>query len=221
MFLLSQFGRLQSGKITCGASLLALILAIMVAAGCSRPVQGAPNAHTDHPPVPFHEGNPATADPSHAAEANPPAYDAGLPLHEPDSLPAGTLLTVKLNHAISADSPDTSGTFNAIVDEPVQLDGITIVPRGATASGRVESARASSLKRNRSYVRLSLESISVSGRDLPVQTSSLFARGSADHAPGSSSGQSPNVVHLDKGRRLTFRLTTPVSISGEKVVSSR
>jgi hypothetical protein len=217
MFLLSQFGKVQFRKITCGAPLLALMLALMVAPGCSRPVQGAPNAHSDRPPVPFHEGAPGTAADSNQAVES----DAGLPLHESPSLPAGTLLTVKLNNPISAESPDTSGTFNAIVDEPVQFNGITIVPRGARASGRVESARASSLKRNRSYVRLSLESISVSGHDLPVQTSSLFARGSADHASGSASRQSANVVHLDKGRRLTFRLTSPVSLIGEKVISSR
>jgi hypothetical protein len=221
MFLLSQFGKLQLGKIACGTSLFAIVLAILVAAGCSRPVQGAPNAHSDRPPVPFHEGSPAAADSNQAVEANPQEPDAGLPLRDSAGLPVGTLLTVKLNNPISADSPDTSGTFNAIVDEPVQVNGVTIVPRGASASGRVESARASSLKRNRSYVRLSLETISVSGRDLPVQTSSLFARGSADHTPDSAVGQSVNSVHLDKGRRLTFRLTSPVSIASEKVISSR
>ncbi len=206
MFLLSQFG-----KLACCPALLAL----MLAAGCSRPV-GAANAHSDRPPAPFDDGN-QPAD----RQRNAPDSYTGIPLHDSANLPAGTLITVHLSSPISADGPDTSGTFTAIVDGPVVVNGVTIVPRGVSASGRVESARASLLKRNRGYVRLSLDSITVSGRDLPVQTSSLFARGSAGDAQDSARGQSVNVIHLEKGRRLTFRLTGATAPVNDRTISSR
>ena len=75
------------------------------------------------------------------------------------------------------------------------IDGNKLIPRGAAVSGRVESARASNLKRNRGYVRLVLETIHLSGASLPVQTASLFVRGSAADAqiapPQTPAGAAP------------------------------
>lgn len=183
-------------------------------------VQGAGGTRNDQP-QPFHEGNKNdgssnSTDAKSAAEAkdamNP---DPGLPLHDSASLPAGTLLTVRLNSSISADGSNPTGTFDAVVDEPVVVNGVALVPRGANAEGRVESSRTSSVQHNRGYVRLTLASIGISGRDLPVQTSSLFARGRTEDDQASGDGTTPSVVHLDKGRRLTFRLTGPVRVEPE------
>lgn len=132
-----------------------------------------------------------------------------LPFQNPRSLPAGTLLTVRTKNSISAENPGTNGTFEAMVDQPVIIDGNQLVPLGATVLGRVESARASNLKRNRGYVRLTLESIQLAGSDVPVQTSSLFVRGRAGLTQTS---ESP-VVRLERGRRLVFRLTEPVDVA--------
>jgi len=96
-----------------------------------------------------------------------------------------------------------------MVDQPVIIDGNQLVPLGAMVSGRVESARASNLKRNRGYVRLTLESIQLAGSHVPMQTSSLFVRGRAGPTQAS---ESP-VVRLERGRRLTFRLTEPVFVA--------
>ena len=105
--------------------------------------------------------------------------ETGLPFHNPQSLPAGTLLTVRLKNPISADDPGANARFDAVVDEPVVIEGNRLVPRGATVAGRVESARASNVRRNRGYVRLMLDSIHVAGVNLPIQTSSLFVRGNS------------------------------------------
>ncbi len=108
-----------------------------------------------------------------------PKPETALPFHDPQNLPAGTLLTVRLKNPISAENPGANGTFEAVVDEPVVIEGNKLVPRGAIVAGRVESARASKLKRNRGYVRLALDSIHLAGANLPIQTSSLFVRGNA------------------------------------------
>jgi hypothetical protein len=78
--------------------------------------------------------------------------------------------------------------------------GNTIIPKGARVDGRVESAQTSKIKADRGYVRLALQSLELGDRRVPVQTASLFAH----EAP---LGDAPiSIIHLEKGRRLTFRL---------------
>lgn len=196
---------------------LSLLAALILAAGCSRPltVEGSTNTRNDQPQAPF-QGSQAEAPGSNPEAESRNGLESGIVPHDRTSLPAGTLLTVRLTRPISVDGADAGGTFQAIVDEPVVMDGVALVPRGANAEGRVESARASRLKRNRDSVRLTLDSIDISGRELALQTSSLFASG--DGAEGTESDG--RVIHLDKGRRLTFRLTGPVRVAGAPKVPS-
>ncbi len=191
---------------------------LLLAVGCSRPDGWRSDDSGAQPaqhPAPFQDatGNPTT----HVSAPGPDHSntEAGLPFRDDQSLPAGTLLTVRLKYPIAAENPVASGTFEAVVDEPLVINGNTLVPRGASAAGRVESARSSNVKHNRSYVRLILDSIDVAGRDLPVQTSSLFARGNLDDAPGDAPLA---VIRLEKGRRLTFRLTEPVYVASQRPI---
>jgi hypothetical protein len=243
--------------------LLGMLLALLCAAGCDRPA----DSQSDQPPVPFHDGKATTSPPQNlpataGTGSNPPSNPAanqaqnsetGLPFHDSANLPAGTLLTVRLKNSISAENPGANGIFEAVVDDPVVIEGNRLVPRGATVVGRVESARASRVKRNRGYVRLALDSIHFAGVTLPIQTSSLFVRGSAGDAQVStrqgaqgevvrgevepadaaqaedSAGQSafsqgktprsqasPVMIRLEKGRRLTFRLTESAYVAASQ-----
>ena len=202
--------------------LVLLHLFLLAASSCSRPEgwrSDDSGAQTGQPPAPFQDetGN-AT---SHVSAAAPDHTnsEAGLPFRDDQSLPAGTLLTVRLKNPISAEDPASArGTFEAVVDEPLVVNGNILVPRGASAAGRVESARSSNVKRNRGYVRLILDSIDVSGRDLPVQTSSLFARGIFDDATAGEASTPPAVIRLEKGRRLTFRLTESVYVANQRTI---
>jgi hypothetical protein len=220
---MSQIGRRRS--LLVGPALIFLCLA----GGCSRPVGLSGNdapAQSEQHPVPFHDGDgtvsadvPSTAVP--AVRESAEKGEGGLPFRDAQSLPVGTLMTVRLRNSISTGSPEPSGSFEAVIDEPVTVDGNTLVPRGARVAGRVESARASRMKRNRNYVRLTLDTIDLAGHDFPVQTSSLFARGKANEAPPTQDESMPPVIHLEKGRRLTFRLTEPVYVAAQQTVSVR
>jgi len=186
--------------------------------GCSAPagLHGeATSASSDGRPVPFQDGASSTAKPLSLAGGKDPTA-VGVPFHDSQSLPAGTLLTVRLSDPISAENPATSGTFAAVLDEPVIVEGSALVPRGVSVAGRVESARASKVKRNLGYVRLTLDSIDLDGKDLALQTSSLFASGTAV-----DSDVSAGVIRLEKGRRLTFRLSEPVYVASRQPISSR
>jgi hypothetical protein len=119
-----------------------------------------------------------------------------------------------LKNAVSADNPEATGRFEGIIDEPVTVDGNILVPPGARVGGRVESARSSKVKGN-GFVRVTLDSIAIAGKDLHLQTSSLFARGH-----GMGHGPTIYAITLEKGRRLTFRLTEPAYVA-QPVSSNR
>ena len=87
-------------------------------------------------------------------------------------------------------------------------------------------ARASEV-RDTGYVRLTLNSIAIGGKNVPLETSSLFARASAREAAELSAtpvGDTTDVarsgiIRLKKGRRLTFRLTSSVALPSPGTVS--
>jgi hypothetical protein len=144
--------------------------------------------------------------------------DPGLPFRDGENLPAGTMITVRLQKDLTADNPDSSTMFDAVVDHAIVVAGATLVTRGTNVMGRVESAKTSMIKQNQGYVRLTLATLSVGGRDLPMQTASLFARGNAAAPQDSENEAAMPVVHLEKGRRLTFRLTEPVLLASQQAV---
>ncbi len=193
-----------------------ILLALVWATGCAPPMglqSGHDTAPADQHQVPFHDGD-GKPDDSSVAGDNGLKPETDLPFQNPQNLPAGTLLTVRLKKPISAENPDANATFEAVVDQPVVIAGNKLVPLGATVSGRVESARASNLKRNRGYVRMTLDSIYLAGLKLSVQTSSLFVRGNARETQTALQREAfATVIRIEEGRRLTFRLTEPVDIA--------
>jgi hypothetical protein len=209
-----------------GLTIGLMFLALLWAVGCARP-DGPPSdaaaTHADSHQVPFEAGD--ATPPNRSGELSAKDTDSsaapGLPFHDSQNLPAGTLLTVRLKNPISADHPGANASFEAVVDEPVVIAGNRLIPRGVTVAGRVESAGASNVRHNRGYVRLALDSIQFTGANLPIQTSSLFVRGNAGD-PVSQGGVHPSVsppgegsaeIRLEKGRRLTFRLTEPAYVA--------
>ena len=202
-----------------GLTIWPMLLALLWAAACSRPANlqsGTSATPADQHQVPFHDGEgsqAATQGDSASAQDSGPNPETGLPFHDPTNLPAGTLLTVRLKSPISAQNPNT--TFEAVIDEPIVIEGNKLVPRGVVVAGRVESASSSNLKRNLGYVRLALDSIHLASGNLPIQTSSLFVRGSASKLSQRQISQnqtSSSIVRLEKGRRLTFRLVEPAYV---------
>jgi hypothetical protein len=204
---------------------VAILAVLLWVPACAPPagLQAGDGTPADQHQVPFRDEDGRSPHPgdSSAVQENRLRPETELPFQEPQNLPAGTLLTVRLKNPISAEKPDASGTFEAVVDQGVVIAGNTLVPPGATVSGRVESARASNLKRNRGYVRLTLMSIRLAGSDVPVQTSSLFVRAGQSRGKQteiSSAETSTRVIRIEKGRRLVFRLSEPVYVAATQRV---
>jgi hypothetical protein len=204
-----------------GGTLLPLVLSLCCFS-CAHPVANEDAAAKSGPPVPFRDAleSAQTSSPGSAlaVPGDGSSPTRGVPFQHP-ILPAGTLLSVRLNEAISADSRGQGSTFTASLDEPIMMDGRTALASGANVVGRVESAQASSPSDRRGYLCMTLNSIEVGGRDLSVSTSTLFAKGTT----GAHSGRDPDksAVQLERGRHLTFRLSEPLSLSVPLAVSSR
>ena len=173
----------------------------MVTIACSRPIEVPIDdtaIQTDR--APFRQVNSESTETAAPAAGEPSLTENGLPFR-PQELPAGTLLRVRLEAAISGTRSDS---FEGSIDEPVVIRGKTVIPQGTIVSGRVESASSSDVKPGRGYVRLALTSLRISGSDVPVRSASLFTRA---HNPGHHVDP---VIRLEKGHRLTFRLTEPL-----------
>ncbi len=196
---------------------LLTLLGLLWGVGCSRQV-GVPSEDGagQTTQTPFQDVGSASASSSSGSSSNTSNYShASLPFHDSLGLPAGTLLMVRLKTSISTDEPGPNDSFEATMDEPVVMDGDTLIPRGADVTGHIESARASTMKPGRGYVQLVLQSVRVAGSDIPVQTASLFVR------PSPQKGLSAHAIRLEKGHRLTFRLTQPLYAANHTALIAR
>jgi hypothetical protein len=207
------------------ASILASALALALAAGCGRqPGAQAPD-------------NEASADVRQLPFSSQKNGISPTALLTPQSLPAGTLITVRLQSAISSASAHTGDAFEAVLDEPIVVDEQTIVPRGAPVTGRVVAAKSSGHLEDPGYLRLTLATIEINGKALPVQASSIFVKGGSHEkrnlgmigggtgaliggavgavgGTGAAYATGKKDVGFSPERRLTFRLAQPLPLRG-------
>jgi hypothetical protein len=120
----------------------------------------------------------------------------GAPM--PVIIPAGTPLTIHLRLALSSASSRPGDPFDAELDEPILIQGRTLVSKGTALSGRVLDARASDRFQEPGYLRLALTAISVEGKSISIQTSSIFMK------RGSHEQRNMTIVSDGSGRKNTL-----------------
>jgi hypothetical protein len=96
----------------------------------------------------------------------------------PITLPAGTAIPVTLDEAISSGQQRPGDSFDATVADAVEVNGKTVIPKGARAKGRVVDARGSGHLKTVAHLEVALESVEVGGKSVPVETESLNFSGS-------------------------------------------
>lgn len=105
------------------------------------------------PPVP--EPAPAPAPAAQPSIAPPPVENVQPapppppppPVPRTVTIPAGTVLTVRLNQGLDSDKNQPGDSFAATLDQPLVIDGMVIAERGARVQGRVlDSQRAGRVK---------------------------------------------------------------------------
>lgn len=103
-----------------------------------------------------------------------PATDMQVvPARQTVVVPAGTSLTVRLAQELSSKQSHAGDVFAATLAQPVQVGDRTIIPKGATVSGKVTEAAPLGRFKGGAVLKLALQSITVNGNERPIQTSTF------------------------------------------------
>ena len=97
----------------------------------------------------------------------------GAPAPASIVIPSGTVLTVRLGETLSSKESQAGQSFSATLAAPVEADGKTVIPAGATASGTVVAAHAAGKFKGASLLQIKLNSVTVGGRQRTIETSSV------------------------------------------------
>ncbi|HYL65161.1 MAG TPA: hypothetical protein VE077_21310 [Candidatus Methylomirabilis sp.] len=192
----------------------------LTVAGCSN--TGTDEASNAAPAVtakPAPAAKPAkaakAATASKAATAKPVAAKHAVahkaPAPEPTTMvtvPKGTAISATVGQTLATDKNKVGDTFAATLTTPVELDGMTVIPKGAHVTGRIVKVKKHELK-------VTLASVVIHGKSYDLETNSV--KGSKSQAKDNANDAEqakPNkdVTFLNAKSQLTFKLAKPVTI---------
>jgi hypothetical protein len=133
---------------------------------------------SDFAPRPRPEPNYPDAAPRPApnyAESAPPApvrSTVAAPVITGDriSVPTGTRLTIRTIDSIDSDRNRVGDKFAATLDQPLYVNDVLVVPKGADVYGRLEEVKEAGHLAGKSQLRLSLTGIVVNGQTYALST---------------------------------------------------
>jgi hypothetical protein len=92
---------------------------------------------------------------------------------KPIVIPAGTVLVVTTSQALSSKTSQAGQTFLGTLAQPVSVGGRTALPKGATVSGTVVTAKTKGKVKGEGELALALTSVSTEEHSYPIQTNVL------------------------------------------------
>ena len=118
------------------------------------------------------------------APAPPPQQNASYGAQ----IPVGTPITVRMIDGVDSEQTRLGQTFRASIDEPVTVNGQTVLPRGADCVIKLVEDKESGKFAGRTVLTLALQQVSVNGRMIDVTT------GDVSQASGSRGARTAKVV---------------------------
>jgi len=85
-------------------------------------------------------------------------------------VPSGTAINVRLTQGIDVDASQAGQTFKAVVDDPVMINGSTVIPRGASAVLQAVAVQQSGKMKGSDKISLKMHSFSFGGNVYEVTT---------------------------------------------------
>jgi hypothetical protein len=149
-------------------------------------------------------------------------------------VPPSTSIHVTLNTGLSSNRSNPGDHFEATVSQPVVLNGRTVIPKGAEATGVVVDSLPSGKMERRAHLLVALESVRVGGSLYQIRTASnariegrhrlhnfgLIGSGAGTGAIiGAGAGTAAafltgkHDIRLAPETPMTFQLARPVSIA--------
>lgn len=188
---------------------IAVVLLVLSFCACGRPPAESSSSSADSQKLPF-DRNPRATGISPSRSVIPSTT----------KIPEGTAIPVRLQSALSSVSSHAGDTFSAILDEPIIVDGQTLIARGTSATGRVLEAKPAASWLDPGYLRIVVVSLNVQGKPVIIYTSSIFVKGGSREERSSVSGPPSDLNQKDRDkdvvfgidRRLNFRLAQSVDL---------
>ena len=105
-------------------------------------------------------------------------------------IPAGTPITVRMIDKVDSEQTRLGQTFRASVDEPIEVNGQTVIPRGADADVKLVEDKQSGKFEGRTVLTLVLQRVTVNGRMVDISTGDVSKEsGSRGSRTAKSSGR--------------------------------
>lgn len=178
------------------------VAAVLTAAGCSKTA-------TDEA-----SNTPKQADTAKPAAAAKPAVQAkasaAAKVPEPIlvTVPKGTEISAATRQTLATDKNKVGDTFTASLTTPIQVDGKTVIPKGAQVTCRIVKVRKHELK-------VTLASVIIHGKSYPLDTNSIAgpkSQAKNDAKDSDKSKANKDVTVVAAKSQLTFKLAKAVTI---------
>ncbi len=126
-----------------------------------------PDPGTAPPPPPPRTG--------FAQQPAPPPPDAAYGVQ----IPVGTLITVRMIDKVDSEQTRLGQTFRASIDEPILVNGQSVIPRGADADVKLVEDKESGKFEGRTVLTLVLQRVMVNNRMVDVTTGDVTKESSS------------------------------------------
>jgi hypothetical protein len=94
-------------------------------------------------------------------------------------IPAGTNFVIRMIESVDSETNRVGQTFRASLDQPVMVDGQTMIPRGADVVVKLVDAKDSGKLSGRADLTLSLQSVLINGHFVDINTQTINKEGAS------------------------------------------
>lgn len=143
------------------------------AADQTQPAVSQPQAAASQPQAAVRRPQPPTAAVPQAKPKGEAIARSSETAVRRSSLPAGSVLTVRLSQSVGSKISRSGDHFEATLAEPIRSGGAVLVPSGAPVQGTVAEAVALGRFKGEARLRLTLDSIRINGQDYSIQTTDI------------------------------------------------
>src|SRR5258708_5395656 len=124
------------------------------------------------------------------------------------TLPKGTAISAAVRQTLATDKNKVGDTFAASLTEPIQVEGKTVIPKGAQITCRI-------VKVKKHEIKVTLASVEIHGKSYPLDTNSIDGPKSqpkTDSKDAAKTKANKDVTLLAAKSKLTFKLAKPATI---------
>jgi hypothetical protein len=161
----------------------------------------------------------AAAAPAPASATEPPSPPAPVAQPQTVTLPAGTMLLVRMMDSVSSRN-NAGASFTTKLEYDLAVGGTVAVKGGTTIYGRVQSSSQAGRALGRSTLDLRLVQMVIGGQPLPITTSGYQEAGQASiakAAKGAAAGAAIGAIAGDAGKGAAIGATAGALVRGQTI----